>query len=428
MTKTQEGALEKFGKRLRLRTLSPLKKVLRRLELRRKEKPPKPAGKHLKIAFFTDTYLPNIDGVVNSIISYRGELQRRGHEVSIFTSGSRSDEEENQDPQVFFFNSVRFPPYPQYKIAIFPFGSRQIVKEEGVQLVHSHAIASMGLAALTTAKTLGLPLVGTFHTMAPKAGFLVVKNEIGQSIFSALSWQAIKQFYRPYDLVLAPTETIRGMLQENGIERTAVVPNGIDAERFKPNPHGKLVREMLGIRPREKVILTSGRLSGEKNVDVLLKAAKIVLQKEDARFVIQGDGPVRQKMVKLARKLGIANRVLFPGFVKDFEVPFFYNACDVFATASTFETQGLALLEAMACGKVSVGADALAIPEMLKHGRNGFLFQPGNEKDLAEKITEALRLGDRERKRMEGEARKTALQFTIAKSTDTLVKAYRKVL
>ncbi len=419
-----------FAKTLRLRTLSPIRKILKKLQVTRGARKPKHKvhGKHLKIAFFTDTYLPNVDGVVSSILSFRKELERRGHEVSVFASGSKSDEEENEDPRVFFFNSIRFPPYPQYKIALFPFGSRQIVKEEEVQLVHSHAIASMGLAAMTTAKTLGLPLVGTFHTMAPKTGFLFVKDEIGRSIFSALTWKAIQQFYRPYDLVLAPTETVKALLQENGVENTKVVPNGIDIKRFSPNPHSKLVREMLGIKADEKVVLTAGRVSDEKNVDVFVKAAKLVLEKEKARFIVQGDGPARTKCVKLAHKLGMDGKIIFTGFVKEFEVPFFYNACDVFATASTFETQGLSLLEVMACGKVPVAADALAIPELVHHGKNGFLFTPNNERDMAEKIVEALRLSEKEKKRMEENARKTAVQFSIGKSAGKLLKAYREVL
>jgi len=382
----------------------------------------------MKIAFFTDTYLPNVDGVVNSILSYRKELERRGHHVSVFTSGTKNDEEENEDAEVFYFDSVRFPPYPQYKIALFPFGSRQIVKEQGIQIVHSHAIASMGLAAVATAKTLNLPLVGTFHTMAPRAGFLVAKDEIGKSIFSALTWQAIKQFYKPYDLVLAPTETIQKMLNENGVAHTGVAPNGIDTQRFFPNHNGHLVREMMGIGENEHVVLTAGRISEEKNVDVLVKAAKIVLAKENAKFIVQGDGPARTKCIKLARKLGISDHFFFTGFVKDFEVPFFYNACDVFATASTFETQGLSLLEAMGCGRISVGADALAIPELIKPGKNGFLFQPFNEEEMADRLVEALRLSSKERKRISRAARQTALKYSIKNSTDVLLKQYKRVL
>lgn len=425
-----ETSLAKVPKLISRKARTQVRRVLKLLSPAkpREKKVEADKGKGLRIAFFTDTYLPNIDGVVNSIRGYRSELEKRGHSVCILTSGSKQDAEENQDPEVYYFKSVAFPPYPQYKIALFPFNASSICDENAVQVIHSHAIASMGVAAIAAAKLRKLPLVGTFHTMAPKAGFLIARGQVAQSIFSAVSWKAIEQFYKPFDLVMAPTETIRRQLEENGVERTAVVPNGVDLHRFSPKTDGRIARRMLNIGDDEKVVLTAGRLSEEKNVDVLLKAAAEVLKREKARFIIQGDGPAKAKCMKLAKKLGLGDRVIFTGFVKDYEVPFFYASCDVFVTASTFETQGLALLEAMASGKPCIGADALAIPEVVKSGKNGLLFEPQNEIDLAIKITELLQMPARERGKMGAEARKTAARFSIEKSTDKLIAAYGRVL
>ncbi len=382
----------------------------------------------LKVAFYTDTYLPNVDGVVNSMLNYKNELEKRGNRVYVFTSGTSSDAKEYGNGRTFFFESVVFPPYPQYKVAIFPFTSYRNTKKSGVNLIHSHAIASMGLAAITSAKVLNLPLVGTFHTMLPKTGFVVTKSSLGKRMFSEVAWQAIKQFYAPFDLVTAPSRTIEKLMNENGIERTAFVPNGIDTSKFSPSIDRHLIRKLLGIKPSEKVILTAGRISDEKNVHVLLRAFEMLQRNTDAKFIVQGDGPAKQKMVKLARKIGLGSKVIFTGFVKGYEVPYFYAAADVFATASTFETQGLALLEAMACGKVCVGAHSLAIPEALKEGYNGFLFKPFNEHECAEKLGKALSLGAAQEKRMGRNARSTALSYSIEKSTDRLMDAYKKVL
>ncbi|MFH1200515.1 MAG: glycosyltransferase [Candidatus Micrarchaeota archaeon] len=406
-----------------------MRRVLRLLSPQPKERPlTHVSEKNLRIAFFTDTYLPNVDGVVNAMRTYRTELEKRGDSVCIMASGSSRDAAENQDPGVFFFSSVAFPPYPQYKIALFPLNATSIVEKQRVQIVHSHAIASMGVAAIAAAKLRKLPLVGTFHTMAPKAGFLIMRGEIAESIFSAMTWRAIREFYRPYDLVTAPTETIRSQLEANGVKNTTVVPNGLDIDKFSPKVDGRLVRRMLSIPDNEKIVLSAGRLSEEKNVDVIIKAAVSVLKHEKARFLITGDGPVKIKLMKLAKKLGIADQLMFPGFVKDYEVPFFYACADVFVTASTFETQGLALLEAMSTGKVCIGADALAIPEVISSGKDGFLFEPFNATDLAGKITDVLRMKGAQKARIGREARKVASQFSVQKSTDKLVAAYKSVL
>ncbi|MFH1258091.1 MAG: glycosyltransferase, partial [Candidatus Micrarchaeota archaeon] len=151
-------------------------------------------------------------------------------------------------------------------------------------------------------------------------------------------------------------------------------------------------------------------------------------EEKEAKFIIQGDGPARAACQKLARKSKYSKDIIFTGFIKEFEVPFFYSAADVFATASTFETQGLAMLESMACGRIAVGANSLAIPEMLHEGENGFLFKPYNEQECAEKLLKALELKDGKLKAMEKNARKVASQYSIQKSVDKLIAAYGKVL
>jgi len=382
----------------------------------------------LNIGFYTDTYLPNVDGVVNAMLGYKKELEKRGEEVFIFTSGTESEGREYSNPKTFFFESVVFPPYPQYKLAIFPLSSIKVAREAKIDLIHSHAVASMGVAAIASAKALNLPLVGTFHTMMPKATFYLTKNIIGKRLFSAFAWGAVKQFYSPFDLVTAPSRVIEKLLNRNGVENTAIVPNGTDVRKFSPKYDPNIVRELLGIPRHEKIILTAGRLSEEKNVEVLIRAFAKLRRHHEAKFIVQGDGPAKAKYMKLARKLGLQKEIIFTGFVKEFEVPFFYCAADVFATASTFETQGLALLEAMACERVCVGAKSLAIPELLSDGKNGFLFKPFDADDCEYKLETALLLRDGKRDALRKNARKTAMGYSIEKSTDKLMDAYRKVL
>ena len=106
----------------------------------------------MRIAFFTDSYLPQWDGVVSTILGFRKELEREGHEVYIFAAGSRKDKEENKDPHVYYHASTPFKPYPEYRVALFPYLSERRVRKLGIDVIHTHGMATMGLAALTIAK------------------------------------------------------------------------------------------------------------------------------------------------------------------------------------------------------------------------------------------------------------------------------------
>ncbi len=383
----------------------------------------------MKIGFFTDTYLPNVDGVVRAIVNFRGELERRGNEVCVFASGSEEDGRANTDKRVFFHTGFKFPPYPQYKVPLFPFPkARKQVREEGIELVHSHAMASMGIAAIDSAKSLKLPLVGTFHTLVPKGIQILTKNKWGRQAGEAVAWKVVELFYKPFDLVTAPSKVVCSMLEEHGVENCEPVPNGIDLKRFAQNLDRKWARTPLHLRPSEKLVLVAGRFSREKNVDSVIRAFDRVRREQKVHLVISGEGPAKPEVQALVEKMGLGRDVSFLGFLPEQELPLYYAAADVFVTASTFETQGLTVLESMACGTPVVGADSMAIPETLQDGRNGFLFKPYDETDLSEKIIKALCLKPAEKKRMRENARKTAEKHSIPKMTDRLVKAYGKVM
>lgn len=379
----------------------------------------------MRIAFFTDTYLPNIDGVVSAIVSFKEELEKKGNKVFVYSSGEPTD----STKEVMMFKSIPFPPYPQYKIALFPFSAKKEVKKNNIQLIHCHALASMGLAAIKTADDLKLPLIGTFHTMAPLATQYVTRRKITRKIVSKIAWKLIKNFYKPFDLVTVPSNCIKKVLEEEGLKNEIkVVPNGLNLNRFNPRLSPSPMKTILGIPKEEKIVLVIGRMSEEKNVEVIIKAADLVNKEVKTRFLIAGDGPARKKYEKIAEKSSNPNSFLFTGFVSKYELPYLYSCCDLMATASTFETQGLTILEAMACGKPVVGANALAIPEAIKDGENGFLFTPFKEEECAEKIIRILRMNEKERKKMSQKARKTAELYSIEKCTNKLLETYNSLV
>lgn len=379
----------------------------------------------MKIAFYTETYLPNKDGVVTSILTFRKSLENMGHEVYIFCAGDRKAKRENKDPRVFYHISAPFQPYPTYKIALFPFLSYTKIKDLGVDVVHSHGMASMGIAALEAAKTQKKPLVGTFHTLIPEATHYLSKRPIIKKTAEKFAWRYLKWYYNNCDATIAPSVVIKEMLEEHGVENVKVIPTGIDIQRFNTNVSGEALRKRLDLGSK-KIVLTLGRLVLEKNLDVLINSALLILEEvPECKFLVVGEGPAANYYKKLIRKNGLEKWFLFINAIVPYdEVPSLYAASDLFVIPSKFETQGLVVLEAMACGKPVVGADYLALKEIIRDNYNGAKFSPDSPEDCAEKIIMTLKNKDK----FKENARKTAEAFSTEKCANKLVKLYEELV
>jgi len=379
----------------------------------------------MKIAYYTETYLPNKDGVVTSILTFKKALEDMGHEVYIFAAGDRKAKRENRDPRVFYYTSTPFKPYPMYRIAIFPFMSQKKVKDLGIQLVHSHGMVTMGLAAVEAAKSNKLPLVSTFHTLIPQASHYISNAKVVKEAVEKFTWRYLEWYYKKCDAVVTPSVVIKEMLEERGLTGISVIPTGIDIKRFNPDNDGSLVRREWGME-KNKIILNVGRLVLEKNLDVLIKSSLIVLEEfSDARFVIVGEGPATSYYKKIVSKTGVGKWFHFVNeAVPVNKMPLVYAAADVFAIPSKFETQGIVVQEAMASGKPVVGADYLALKEIIRDDYNGYKFNPDDPEECAEKIIKALKKG----KGMKENARKSAEEFSIENCAMRMVKLYEKMV
>ena len=201
--------------------------------------------------------------------------------------------------------------------------------------------------------------------------------------------------FRRCDAVVSPTRTIAGYFSRIGIHSVEVISNGLDLERFSPRKispdEGHEFRKKYGLHLHHPVILHVGRLSKEKNLHGLLRAAALAMHEVDVQLVIAGDGPEREKLARLSEQLGIADRTFFPGFVyPDGDLPALYRLASVFITASEIEAQGLVLLEAAACGAPIVAVRAGAAPEVVIDGLNGWLVSPGDELGMAALVRKFL--------------------------------------
>ncbi|MCL4365261.1 MAG: glycosyltransferase [Candidatus Marsarchaeota archaeon] len=384
--------------------------------------------RRLNIAFYTDVYLPGVDGVVTSTLNFKDELERKGHNVYIFASSDSKNIRTYSKKNVFLYPGVKFRPYPQYNVALFPYNSIFRLSGLDIDIIHAQTPMVMGFAGLMASKLLRIPFVSTFHTMVtnkPIVDTYYPKNRHLRRIATDSLTAYMKVFYNSCDRVIAPSETVRSILHGYGISKLSVVPNGVDTRALNPNISGVTVRRRYGINGRERVILYLGRLSREKKLEVLLRAVRLLASKnKNIRLLIGGTGPAEHYYTAMARRMGISANTTFLGFVTADMLPSVYAASDVFCLPSTFETQGIVLLEAMAMGKPVVGADYLAIAELIKNGENGEKFRPGDYTECARKIEKVLNSTGHYKEN----AIRTAAEFSKEKVADTLIDVYNLVL
>lgn len=389
----------------------------------------------MRIAFFTDTYLPNIDGVVVAILNTRKVLEKFGHKVLIFTTkegvlgdvwqrgkgrkGQNTGKE--KDPNVFRYPSIPFAPYPQYRLAIHAHGARAVLKRKGVDIIHSHGMGPMGMAALYCARRLGLPIVGTLHTNIQEATHYIWKYKTAQKIVKKLAksaaWRYLRLYYNQCDMTLVPSQYMEKLCRRHGIRNVHAMSNGIDLRRFKPGRRTRLKDRI--------VALYVGRLVKEKNLDVVIKAARHVEERiPNIHFMIVGGGPAMDYYKELTTKYRVGHLFTFAGFVPFEDIVSYYHNADVFVFPSVFETQGLSGLEAMATGLPVAGARALAIPDFVKDGYNGYLFSPRDVRGCAEAIVKTIK----DRKRLRKGAIETARKHSLKECTNALVSIYESIV
>jgi glycosyltransferase involved in cell wall biosynthesis len=312
---------------------------------------------------------------------------------------------------VHSYPAVKFRSYPEFKIAV-PRGRDRTPE---LDIVHTHSPFTMGFFGWRVAKFQKIPRVSTFHTLLSEYTRHV--SRFGKPILKLITWRFCKIFYNRHKRLIAPSKTLKKILREHGIKKPVeVIPNGIDTNFYRPTDRRK-ARRKLGLKDG-RIFLCLGRVSYEKNLDLVIRAIRNVR----ASMLIVGRGPALKGLKALAKKEKLYGKVFFKGFIPEETKPLYYSAADALVNASTSETQGMVILESMACGCPVIGAKSLAIPELVKEGKNGYLFEPGSTGELVE-ILKTFQPSER----LKAHAVRTAQKFSIEKCTEKLEKFYASI-
>ena len=336
----------------------------------------------MRIMVVTDQYEPMIGGVPTVTRELAHGLAGRGHTVTLLVpSPSRRGQLSMDGPvSIRYQGSLNWPLYDGMRLAcIRASAARQLVAALAPDVAHIHSPVTLGVMARIGARRHRVPVVYTNHYLpANVQPSLTSRSRVLDAVF----YRHVVGFSNKCSHVTAPTATALRLLREHGLRVPArVISNGIDLRTYSPGPADDQLRQRYGLPPGRPLILSVGRLSPEKRIDVLLEAA--ARMSHDAQLVIAGAGPDDARLRARSQQLGLTGRVRFPGYVPGPDLPGLYRLADVFAIASEAELQSLTTMEAMATGLPVAAADACALGELVRHGCNGFLTRPGRAAELA---------------------------------------------
>ncbi len=347
----------------------------------------------MKIVIATDQFPPMVGGVAVVTHQLALHLAKREHQVWVIAPSEnwRSAQTLEQQVHISRFASFEWPAYEGQRIAFFPFLTVwRLFKSLQPDVVHIHSPLILGTLARMAAHSYHVPVIATNHFMPINLSrSLSGDNVVGRS-FSSATYRYLIGFYRHCDYVTAPTATALKLLREQGLRTPGeALSNGIDLTRFSPGPRDEGMRQTLGLPTKVPLALVLTRLMEEKRVHILLQAMQHL--QAPVHLVVAGTGPDAKALQTLAQQLGISQRVTFLGFVPDEQLVPLYRLADFFVMPSVAELQSLATLEAMACGLPVIAADAGALPELVKPGQNGYLFQPDKSDQLARALEGMLK-------------------------------------
>ena len=387
----------------------------------------------MRIAIFTDTYPPFVNGVSTSTFNLANSLTAHGHEVLVvaprFTDGKFE-----QIGNVLYVPGIYLKKLYGYRFTnIFANKPMKIIKNFKPDVIHNQTDFTIGVLARRVARKFKIPIVYTYHTSYEDYTYYATHG---------LMDRLAKRFVRVYSKDLAnrmtefitPSEKTKEYMRSLGSDiYINVIPTGIDFSIFKKeNIDMQKIQEFKkahGINENTKVFLLLGRIAKEKSMDVSLRGFAEYHKKHpevDVKMLVVGGGPAKEELEQLCDELKIRNLVEFTGMVGGLEVPFYYHLADIYTSASITETQGLTFMEAMASGTIVLARFDTNLSDTITDGQTGFFFT--DENSFVEKAERIFALSDEGRKKIIDQAFETVDKYSISKFYDNIMEVYNRAL
>ncbi len=384
----------------------------------------------MRIALFSDNFYPEIGGIQDSVLTLGRALAARGHSIA-FCVPSFSERDcrlagvpfrELDLPgniSVLRFASIHVPSSTQQSRLVIPTWRRwKALKDFRPEIIHAHTFLGLGLEAITASRRFSAPLIGTNHTTEILFSRF---SSVPSGFLARVAGRLMVWYYNRCLRVTAPSQSLIDEMRKNGLRVAAVsISNPIDTDAFSPVPDERRreLRKTFGFTA--PVVMYAGRLALEKSIDVVMRAVASV---PDVTLALAGHGNFRPELERLSRDLGIADRVRFLGTLDKPALADLFRASDVFAMASTTETQSMVTLQAMACGVPAVGVHAEALPEYIENGVTGQIVPRGDHAAMGEAIRRLLSSPELRHRQGQEAARQVREHYGI----EAIVKKFEEV-
>ncbi|MDZ8259240.1 glycosyltransferase family 1 protein [Nostoc sp. ChiQUE01b] len=369
----------------------------------------------MRIALFTETFLPKVDGIVTRLRHTVDHLQRSGNQVLVIAPDGGITE--HKGAKVYGVTGFPLPLYPELKMALPRPAIGYALEEFKPDIIHVVNPAVLGLSGIFYSKILKIPLVASYHTHLPQ-----YLQHYGLGMLESFLWELLKGAHNQAALNLCTSTAMVEELTAHGIERVDLWQRGVDTELFHPDLASVEMRSRLSQNhPESPLLLYIGRLSAEKEIERIKPILEAIPQ---ARLALVGDGPHRQAL----QKHFAGTNTYFVGYLMGQELGSAFASADAFIFPSRTETLGLVLLEAMAAGCPVVAARSGGIPDIVTDGVNGYLFEP--TADVQGAIAATVRLLEQKQQRdtIRQNARQEAENWGWAAATKQLQDYYQKVI
>ncbi len=324
----------------------------------------------MKIALFTETFLPKVDGIVTRLTKTIEFLIKNGDEVIIFCP--EGCPESYMGATVVGVAAMPLPLYPELKLGLPGPAVSDKLEKFNPDLIHVVNPAVLGLGGIWLAKTNNIPLIASYHTHLPK-----YLEHYGMGMLEPLLWELLKAAHNQALLNLCTSTAMVNELKDKGIQRTALWQRGVDTFSFRPDLRSEKMRKKLfgEYNDANYLLIYVGRLSAEKQIERIKPVLESI---PNACLALVGDGPYRNQLEKIFEN----TKTNFTGYLSGDELASAYASGDIFLFPSSTETLGLVLLEAMAAGCPVIGANKGGIPDIISDGINGCLYDPDEAKAI----------------------------------------------
>jgi glycosyltransferase involved in cell wall biosynthesis len=388
----------------------------------------------MKIAIFSDNFYPELSGISDSIILLAGELVKLGHEIRFYVPryGPQNYQAINLPVQELKLGdkikikrlfSLPAPFAGQQARLVLPLLSGGLFKKFKPEIIHSQLFFGAGLEGMVRARLGKVPLVGTNHTAISE---FVKFAPFNLKLLKKISLNYSVWYYNHCDFVTAPSRSVFNEMSQYGFNRPhQVISNPIDTKIFSLAPNKSELKKQFALT--DKTIVYAGRLASEKNIEVVIRAVALIKKRiSNVNLAIAGSGKFKPELKQLVKELNLEKEVKFFGILDKIKLTRLYNASDIFAIASTSESQSMVTLQAMACGLPVIGVNWRALPEYINR-HNGYTVEAGNPKAIADKIIHLFR-HEAERILLGQGGLKYVQQFSSEKIAEKWEEIYERVI